>query len=286
MRRTTIHIIWIGLFCFISCNLEYKSHSGIKFPDYSDTVKNSGIDYVVDEMVMCHNEVQHIDTLDFSNQIIDLNKQPKYGAYQKSSLEGYPSSKDSTKIQILIDTARIIPTKDNRIAYNLPPPPPSIFNELNSSTNVLDSVDSSEKSDENQVLEHGQIKNWVNNYPVYIVNSTDTIISLTYESLSGFVMIPEAKDSLGNWKPIQYWHWNWCGNTYSSIDLKPNHYVLTRIPKFSGEFKTKLRLKLRFFNKLYYSKEFNGSINQSQFIFPKELSIYDDRERNRMLLIE
>lgn len=288
--RNTIQIAILAVSTIlISCNSGYKKYSRIEFPAYYDTVKNSGIDYVVDEMVMSHNGIQLIDTIDFKNQKIDLNKQPKYGEYAKSSLDGYRWPRDSIQIQILIDTSRIISTKDNRISYVVPPPPPitpSILKEIDSILNINNQEDSIKSSNVKQKIEQEKTDSWVNNYPVFIVNYTDTIISLTYEDISGFKMVQEAKDSIGTWKPIQYWHWNWCGNAYSSIDLKPKYFALTRTPKFSGEYRTKLRLKMRFFNKTYYSNEFNGRINYSQFEYPERFNVYNERERNYMLLIE
>lgn len=265
MKIKTWYFFCISIILLISCKLRYNKSSDIKFPSYQDSVKNTGVDFEVENMVMCHNDIQHIDTFNFSKQIIDLNKQPKRGEFQNYSFDNYIWPKDSIKIQILIDTTKIIATKNNRI-FNIPQP-----------SFILNENDSELTQDFNE---------WLNYYPVFILNKTDSIITLNYEEISGFKMIQEATDSLGNWKPIQYWHWNWCGNAYSSIELKSNHYALTRVPKFSGDFKTKLRLKLKYFNKSFYSQEFRGSINYSQFIFPKELDFYSEREIKQMLLIE
>ncbi len=288
--RNTLYIAMLTVSSFlISCCSEYKGYSEIVFPGYADTVKNSGIDYFVAEMVMSLNDIQLVDTCDFTNQIIDLNKRPKYGEYKKSSMDGYQWPKDSIQIQILIDTSRIISTKSNRISYIVPPPPPlQVFSqsEKEPMLNIENSKDSIDSNNKNQKNDRENTDSWINNYPVFIVNYTDTIISLTYEDISGFKMIQEAKDSIGTWKPIQYWHWNWCGNAYSTIDLKPKYFALTRTPKFSGEYQTKLRLKMRFFNKTYYSKEFNGSINYSQFEFPVRFDFYNEQEINYALLAE
>ena len=283
MKKTT-NYIWFAILFLISCNAEKKSYSGLVFPDYIDTLSFKGIDYVVDEMSICYHHIQYVDTLNFASQLIDLNRQLEYGAYRYQSFEGYPWPKGPIKIEILIDTARIIPTKDNNFTRIPPPPPPTIIDsEL--VPDFFDYSDTIENTEKSINLEYKKSP-WINNYPVFIVNYSDTIISLTYGAISGFPMIQEAKDSIGNWKPIQYWHWDWCGNTYSSIDLKPNHYALTRTPKFSGDFKTKLRLKLRFFNVYFYSKEYNGSINYSQFAFPERLDFFEKREREYMLLTE
>src|SRR5690554_1767318 len=281
--KDTANYIWIAIIFLISCNTEKKSYSGIVFPEYNDTVNFKGIDYVVDEMSICYHHIQHVDTFNFASQKIDLNKQPTYGDYRNQSFEGYPWPKKPIKIEILIDTTRIISTRDIGIT-RIPPPPPTII-ESELLSDHFDYSDTIEIKTDSINLGYKQ-NPWINNYPVFIVNFTDTIISLTYGAISGFSMIQEAKDSIGNWKPIQYWHWDWCGNTYSTVDLKPNYYALTRTPKFSGDFKTKLRLKLRFFNEYFYSNEFIGSIDYSQFDFPESLEFFDNREKTYMLLTE
>ncbi|WP_269235031.1 hypothetical protein [Flavobacterium flavigenum] len=79
------------------------------------------------------------------------------------------------------------------------------------------------------------------------------------------MMIQEAMDKSGKWKPIEYWEFSGCGNSYGGIALKPNHLIATKIIKYSGNFKTKLRLKFLNDSIVYYSKPFTGSINSSQF---------------------
>jgi hypothetical protein len=82
----------------------------------------------------------------------------------------------------------------------------------------------------------------------------------------------QAKDRKGEWKDIEYLPSSWCGNSYHSLFLPPDHYWKFTIPVYEGEFKTKLRAQLLFKKSnnqkeddVLYSNEFDGSINQGQF---------------------
>ncbi len=258
----------------ISCNPENRNSLSSRFPNYLDTTSIKGIDFEIQEMALTYNHLQLIDTFDFSNQTINLNKQLKSGEHKKTALLGYLLPEDSLEILILVDTTRLIPTRNNFLGYILPPPPEYLNDDLDSL--LIDDIP----------LILNRNDRYINNYPIFIINKSNSMVSLLYESISGFVMIQEAQDSIGNWNPIQYWHWNWCGNTYALVDLKPNYYALTRTPKFSGKKNTKMRLKLKVYEQFFYSNEFYGSIDYSQFNFPDRLDFYDEHAKNLMLLNE
>jgi hypothetical protein len=116
-----------------------------------------------------------------------------------------------------------------------------------------------------------QISEWaeksrrmVTAYPVYIWNPTTKITSIPVQGVATEI-IQEAKDKNGNWRPIEYWVSGFCANGVWEYILKPNYYVVTSIYKYSGEFKTDLRIKFRRGGKIYYSNSFRGSINRGQF---------------------
>ena len=82
----------------------------------------------------------------------------------------------------------------------------------------------------------------------------------------------QAMDKYGQWKDIEYLPSSWCGNSYHSLFLPPNNNWEFVIPKYEGEFKTKLRAKLLYKTSsdqkedhVIYSNEFDGSINPGQF---------------------
>ncbi|MCB9195074.1 MAG: hypothetical protein H6600_09450 [Flavobacteriales bacterium] len=106
----------------------------------------------------------------------------------------------------------------------------------------------------------------------YLANTTDTLFKATRQDGS-LIMIQEAQNEKGEWKPIEYWVPSGCGNSYfDPLELKPNHFAKVAIVKYSGSFKTQLRLKLRYSRKckVLYSEPFRGSIEPSQFELMKD----------------
>ncbi|MDF9801444.1 hypothetical protein OKW21_006753 [Catalinimonas alkaloidigena] len=105
-------------------------------------------------------------------------------------------------------------------------------------------------------------------YPLQVINLTDSIVEI--ETKEGWIyMIQEAIDSLGNWKPIEYIDYRAiCGNSYSQKSLLPDEYLISMIYKYSGSYATKLRVKFATNKSIYYSNEFDGKINYSQFEVP------------------
>lgn len=91
------------------------------------------------------------------------------------------------------------------------------------------------------------------------------------------VAVQQALDSSGTWVSIEHFTHSDCGNSYSFARLKKNESYLFKIAKYTGNYPTKLRLKILIDDLVYYSNEFNGSINYEQFN-----SIYNGKE-NEML---
>ncbi|MFT3794963.1 hypothetical protein [Flavobacterium sp.] len=107
----------------------------------------------------------------------------------------------------------------------------------------------------------------VNAYPVLVYNASDTI-QLVKKRLTdnGLEMIQEALDSDGIWKPIEFLYEPYaCGTGHADFLILPKHYLAAAILKYAGDFKTKIRVKIRSQDKIYYSNEIPGSINRSQF---------------------
>lgn len=103
-----------------------------------------------------------------------------------------------------------------------------------------------------------------------IRNNSDSAIFVPIED-NKLVMIQEAKDSLGNWKPIEHFLHSDCGNSYSSFTIPPNNTYELKFAKFCGDYKTKIRIRLSINHKEYLSNEFEGNINYEQFIVPERI---------------
>ena len=102
-------------------------------------------------------------------------------------------------------------------------------------------------------------------FTAYLVNTSKETFTAKRQDGS-LIMIQEALDEEGEWKPIEYWVYSGCGNSYDNpLELDSGKYVIVPIKKYSGEFKTKIRLKFKYGKKIMYSKPFSGSVNLSQF---------------------
>lgn len=106
---------------------------------------------------------------------------------------------------------------------------------------------------------------------MYVSNTSQDTIYFDAQDSRLYLKI-QAQDRNGKWKDIEYLPSSWCGNSYHTLFLPPNYNWEFVVPKYEGEFKTKLRAELLYKkNKdqkeddVLYSNEFEGSINPGQF---------------------
>ncbi|NUO01413.1 MAG: hypothetical protein HUU01_12455 [Saprospiraceae bacterium] len=123
------------------------------------------------------------------------------------------------------------------------------------------------------------------NYPVYIVNQTAGIkvISGKDNHLFG---IQEALDSNGNWRPIEFKGYDFCGLGRFGLKLYPNEYALLAFPKYHGNFKTKLRVRIKNGDNVYVSHPFDGTINERQFYLKKDEYLHKALLKHKAEIIE
>ena len=102
---------------------------------------------------------------------------------------------------------------------------------------------------------------YINCYPLLIYNN-----DLKPAYFKEIKMIQQAKDTDGKWKPIEFFQATpTCIVTNTFLKFNPNKYQALGVIKYNGNFKTKLRVKVKINNEIYYSNEFCGIINRSQF---------------------
>ncbi len=100
-------------------------------------------------------------------------------------------------------------------------------------------------------------------FPLLIENIDNGIAYINYNYIK---IIQEAKDIDGKWKPIEFYPGiSGCTVINSFYKLPPKKYLGIAIIKYNGNFKTKLRVKIKIKNHFYYSNEIEGFINRSQF---------------------
>lgn len=114
-------------------------------------------------------------------------------------------------------------------------------------------------------------KKLYNGMKLYVANPTADTFYFEAQDSRLYMKI-QAMDKFGEWKDIEYLPGSWCGNSYHKMFLSPDNFWEFDIPKYEGEFKTKLRAQLRYLSSqnpnvdaLIYSNEFKGSVNPGQF---------------------
>jgi hypothetical protein len=106
-------------------------------------------------------------------------------------------------------------------------------------------------------------------FPVYAVNGTNN--EKIFNGKDGYVFaIQEALDSLKDWRPIEGRGFDFCGNGKWGLKVSPNEFVVFLMPKYKGNYYTKLRIRLKIGNNTYVSKPFDGKINYTQFYLDKK----------------
>ena len=129
----------------------------------------------------------------------------------------------------------------------------------------LDSVFKVYRDGYNTFISERQRKHY-NTFPLFVYNSSNNERLIEHNSLKGEIFaITEAKDSNDIWQPIEFIEYTKsCGNG-KLFKLQPKQFLVTAIPKYDGDFETKLRVKFYSFGHIYYSNVFEGSINLEQF---------------------
>lgn len=116
-----------------------------------------------------------------------------------------------------------------------------------------------------------------NGITVSIANTSIKKIDFNAQD-SRLYMKVQALNSKGEWKDIEYLPSSWCGNSYHILTLEPKHFWTFLTPIYEGDFKTKLRVELKYIDPTdksenrwerkeitIYSNEYEGSINPGQF---------------------
>ena len=117
-------------------------------------------------------------------------------------------------------------------------------------------------------------------YPVYIVNQTPTTKKFTAKDNYTFG-IQEALDTNGRWRPIEGKFFDFCGNGYWGMKVHSREFIAVLFPKYTGDYRTKIRVRIKIGNNIYVSKGFDGRINESQLYLKKDSYLYDALVENK-----
>ncbi|MGV8993484.1 MAG: hypothetical protein ACOH1O_05230 [Flavobacterium sp.] len=137
-------------------------------------------------------------------------------------------------------------------------------------------------ANDNLKAEFSKIENPTSKIQIIAKITNDTIVSLYLknnlkDSLNlskqdwRLYLIQEAKDENGKWKPIEYWSYSWCGNSYLSEKIESGKIIKTDTEKYNGTFETVVRFKFLIDNKIFYSNNLKCKIDLTQFQIPEKL---------------
>lgn len=191
------------------------------------------------------------------DELKSLNKYYKY-------FKNYDTIFPKYNFKIIIDTSYTIdvkgfqhknipiPDKKTRIIDGLINGKPPTDEQINISTKIINNY--CDKLFKPQ-------RDYVKCYPLLIFNDENS-----HSYIKEIRFIQEAKNKNGEWNPIEYYYTlpSCIGNNHF-LALDKKKYFSLPIMKYHGSFKTKLRVKVEINNKYYYSNEFDGFINLSQF---------------------
>ncbi len=135
------------------------------------------------------------------------------------------------------------------------------------------------------------LKSWA----VFIYNPSEDTLAIYTEFGMAF-MIQEALNENGEWQPIEYWLSAYLGidsttnpDIYGYSLIPPKYALIQKTPVYNGDFKTKLRFKLKFNDQIIYSNSFQGFINKNQFNLPSgtfDIKNFGASENGKKLFLE
>ncbi len=259
--KTAIYILTILLF---SCgqNAEKTNiilQNNFSIPYILDSIETSDNIYKTSEMQVPINDI--IYTGDISDTI-NLSRYDRYNYHNYLNFQDYGDSsivKLGLKLYISNRQLLIIDLEN----FSIPPPPTLIEN---SDDFEFDSIVIAKTFNEWKK----RPRNYIQAIPVFIYNPSKDTIRLDQQD-GRVIMIQEAKNENGQWKPIEFWRYSWCGNSYRVVGLLPNTVAVVKIFKYEGDLETEIRLKLKNGNDIVYSNSFKGKINKSQFDLPSDI---------------
>jgi hypothetical protein len=111
-----------------------------------------------------------------------------------------------------------------------------------------------------------------------LLNQTHQVYKFPTQNGS-LLMLQEAKDEKGTWRPIEYWASQWGSVALPAVNetfsLPPQKAIMIVAPQYKGTFKTDFRFKFKAIDNkgktvILYSPTFKGSISPTQFDISSE----------------
>ncbi len=110
-----------------------------------------------------------------------------------------------------------------------------------------------------------------NYFPVYVANETSR--TKVFIGKDSYVFgLQEAVDTsyYDTWRPIESKGFDFCGNGYFGLKVHPGEFVVFLVPKYEGDEKQPMRIRLKVGESIYLSQSYEGVFNRKQFNIKKD----------------
>jgi hypothetical protein len=247
MRFINPGIILLTLIAACKSN-EEKASSLIKFkkPTILQAPTEDSISYYKFDFIIPHDPIYR-GKRKFSDSIVDPRQHKTDTSFHKDCIESYSIYEYNS---LITNGFELVPDYTSKIHYN-----PYSWSE--------------------------ESKHSYYYYPVYIINPFGSTKTLFCKD-SHIFGIQEAQDKNGIWRPIESKGFDFCGNGHWAINVRPQEYVTVLFPIYSGNYKTKLRIRIKNSDFLYVSQPFDGTIDEKQFYLSKEEFQYLNELENKL----
>ncbi|WP_367391751.1 hypothetical protein [Lewinella sp. LCG006] len=108
-------------------------------------------------------------------------------------------------------------------------------------------------------------------YPLYLVNSThsDKLFLAKDDYVYGIQEAQYKSRNYDSWYAIEGAGFDFCGNGSWGVIVHPQEFILILMKKYSGNYSTKIRVRVRIGESTYVSTAFDGMIDERQFTMDK-----------------
>ena len=124
-------------------------------------------------------------------------------------------------------------------------------------------------------------------FPAYVVNETSR--TKVFIGKDGHVLgVQEAVDTshLDAWRPIESRGFDFCGNGYFGLKVHPGEFVMFLVPKYEGDERQPMRIRLKIGESICFSHSYQGTFNSKQFNTKKDTWAYDRLKEDEASVIQ
>ncbi len=127
--------------------------------------------------------------------------------------------------------------------------------------------------------------NYTSYFPLYIVNETPRTKMFMGKDDHGFGLQEAVDTSYHNvWMPIECKGPDFCGNGCFALKVYPGEFVLLLVPKYNGNEKNWMRVRLQIGESIYFSQAYQGTFNRKQFFFKEDSDNYKELKNRKTFI--